>query len=262
MLRNTVPCTARYLSLLLCLFLTACFGPRINNKVQPSKSYLDFHLATKADINMSVNLTNLIVKNSQNSWAKDANWDEYIFHIYNLSTKEISIESISVIDALEHENFPQFTRRALNKATRMNKKRFKKSGAKIKVGNGSTRMLAQSIGGTLVGAGIGAGVASGGSLAISAGTLTTAGGAVIVALPLAAIGGVLKIVNNNRINNRIKTRQNILPEKLLANSEHNFNILFPATPSPRSIKVVYTLKNETHTIVLDLKENFESLHLK
>lgn len=238
--------------------LSSCYGPRLNKKHEESISNNNV-LAVVSDINLKIKLDELMVRNTQGSWAKDANWDEYKFIIDNLSNQNITIENITVIDGLNREVFPESNRRALNKQTRLMKNRFKKAGIKIKLGKGSTNIVTTSVTGVVLGTGLGAGVASGGSVAVSAGTLTTAGGAVVVAVPAIAIGGIIKIVNNSKVNNRIQDRQTLLP--LQMNDRLNLlDIFYPATPSPTQINVTYLIDEQKHSLNLMLPENFKALH--
>ncbi len=179
------------------MVLSSCIGPRLNKQNNQSKNEFVRILSSNEDDNIKVDLVDLLVKNSPNSWAKGAKWDEYIFNISNFTEKNITIESIKILDSLNYFSKIATSRSKLIKGSKLAKKRFKKEGIKVKIGNGTGKLIAAQIGGYIVGAGIGAGIASGGSVAVSAGTLTTAGGAVFVAVPVAIISGVIKIVNNN-----------------------------------------------------------------
>ena len=112
------------------VFLTSCYGPRLNKKHEESKIG-NQSLAANIDSNLSINLERLIERNSKDSWAKDANWDEYIFSIENLNNQEITIQNISITDGLNIKVSPEVTRRLLNKKTRRTKNRFNKQGIKI-----------------------------------------------------------------------------------------------------------------------------------
>ena len=141
------------------------------------------------------------------------------------------------------------------------KNRFNKAGIKVELGKGSTKMLSGSLTSIAVGAGLGAGIASGGSVAFSAGTLTTAGGAVVVAVPAVAIGGIIKVVNNSKVNNKIQERQNLLPQALVKGS-NILNIFYPAIPSPSLITIKYLFSSKEHQLKIVLSEKFKGLHYK
>ena len=242
------------------LFLSSCYGPRLNKKHEETKTG-NQSLAKIYNENLALNFEKLIVRNSQDSWAKDANWDEYLFVIDNINNQNITIENITVTDGLSRDVSPEITRRALNKNTRKTKKRYNKAGLKLKLGKGSTGIVATSITGVALGTGLAAGAASGGSLAVSAGTLTTAGGAVVVAVPAIAIGGIIKIVNNSKINNRIQERQTKLPLKL-TDGLNSLDIFYPAIPSPSQVNINYKINNQEQTLKLSLPNSFKELHYK
>jgi len=242
------------------VFLTSCYGPRLNKKHEES-NIDNQSLAANFDSNISITLQKLIVRNSKDSWAKDANWDEYIFSIDNLNSQEITIHKISITDGLNIEVLPEVTRRSLNKKTRKTKNRFNKQGIKIVLGKGSTGIATASVTSVALGTGLAAGAASSGSIAVSAGTLTTAGGAVVVAVPAIAIGGIIKVVNNSKINNKIQERQTILPFKL-SDGINSLDIFYPAIPSPKIVTITYLINDQEHRLNLTLPESFKGLHYK
>jgi len=249
--------------LFICSFLVSCFGPRLNKRFNDQEFSKEFSLFTGGeDENIKIELNYLLVRNSHGSWAKDAKWDEYIFSAINKSNKFIEITKITVFDSLEYETLPKTTRKELLKATKLMKKRYRKAGIKIKLGNGSTRMLAESIGGTLVGAGIGASIASGGGITVSAATFTTAGGAVLVAAPAILIGGIVKAMNNGKINKEIQRRQSSFPVPISKKSSSVIDVFYSAIPSPRGIKIEYLVNNEARSLEVPLGNNFEGLHYK
>lgn len=254
--------TKTSLIIMLCLVLNACFGPRLNkNNLQTGHDVIPT-IATTQDDAIKVDLQFLLVRNSPRSWAKDAKWDEYMFLISNLSDDEVKIEDISIVDSLGVALQPNITRKMLNKATKKTKRRFKKAGIKIKLGNGSTHMLTKSISGTVVGAGIGAGIASGGGVTMTAGTLTTAGGAVFIAVPATLVGGIVKVVNNSKVNNKIKERQTLLPKIIGGHTFQLFDIFYSAVPSPQNIIISYSIKDQQHKLELLMPDSFEGLHYK
>ncbi|VAW16167.1 hypothetical protein MNBD_BACTEROID05-1216, partial [hydrothermal vent metagenome] len=193
------------------LLVSSCVGPRVNKRNVNQDSTVFPTISQSNDERIEVTLNKIFVKNSLGSWAKDAKWDEYIFQIENLTNSDIKIKNIMVYDALDNNTSPLTTRKHLNAATSTTKSKFKKHGIKIKWGAGSTKILADSIVATVVGSGVAAGVAGAGAISTSAGTLTAAGGAIVVAVPAIAIGGILKLVNNSKISKQIKKRQTNLP---------------------------------------------------
>lgn len=264
-MRNTI--TSKHSSLLciivVCMLLTSCFGPRLNKKnLWTDKSDTNVVLSQVNNNFINISLNKLLIRNSAGSWAKDAKWDEYIFSVENINNKPIFIHSINIIGALNEKHEPKYTRKTLNRATQLTKNQYRRAGIKIKLGEGSTGALAGSL--TVAALGTGIGAASASSVATTAGTLTTAGGAVIVAVPLVTIGGIVKIVNNTKINNRIIKRQSQLPLSLAADQKQSIDLFYSAVPGAKQVEFIYTLDDEVgqHTLIMFLGEEFSRLHYK
>jgi len=244
------------------LLVSACVGPRINKKNVNLDSTVFPTIAQSSDGRVKVTLNKILVKNSPGSWAKDAKWDEYIFHIENLTDTEIKIKNIMIYDALNDNTSPLTTRKHLNQATSLTKSKFKKSGIKIKWGAGSTNILAESITATAIGSGVAAGVAGTGAVTTGAGTLTAAGGAVFIAVPAIAIGGIMKLVNNSKISKQIKKRQTSLPYIIYGKQTPIIDLFYSGIPGPQKIKVIYTFANKDYNLIFKFGENLNTLHFK
>lgn len=238
------------------LTLLGCGGPRINNKPQqlenqgPLKSLVDQHI--------ELVLNNLLVRNTPGSWAKDANWDEYIFSLKTTeSVDAVILQSAYIEDIMGDEHFSQNTRKTLNQSTKALKKKYKKAGYKVKIGAGSTH--ASAVGISLA---LGSGVTAGAVTATgSIGTLTSVGVGVAVAVPALVISGVTKLVYNTRVNNRIQERQTLLP-MTITNDEQVVDLMFPAVPLPQKLVVSYLYDEVPHRLEIDLTEVTTGLHIK
>ena len=244
------------------VLLTACYGPRINKKNIKTKSTTFPIITTASDQKIKVSLNKIFVRNLPGSWARDAKWDEYIFHIENLGNSAIEIDKIMVKGGLNEKHKPLTTRKKLNSATKTTIKDYKNAGFKIKLGEGSTKALLGSLTGTVISTGIGAGIASTGGLSIGAGTLTTAGGAVIIAVPVLAIGSIVKLVNNRKVSKQIKKRQTSLPLSVSSSDTSLVDLFYSAVPGPQSIEVWYSDTEGSHLLKLDLGDTFKALHYK
>lgn len=248
--------TKTCLWLLLVMVLTACGGPRINNK--PRELIDHGPMLVTADPHLRVQLDQLLFRNSPGSWAKDANWDEYLITAEaNGSSADVVIERVSIRDLMGEIHDPETTRKALNKATKAVKKKYQQAGHKIKLGAGSTH--ATAVGLSMA---IGGGATAGAVTATGAiGNLTSVGVGVAVAVPALMIAGVTKVVYNTRVNNRIQERQTLLP--LAVNSPgQQLDVLFPAIPVPQALVIEYLNQGVPHTLELDLTKITSDLHLK
>ena len=264
-MRNTI--TSKHSSLLciivVCMLLTSCYGPRVNNQViWSAKADTSVVLSQVNDNFMNISLNKLLIRNSAESWAKDASWDEYIFSVENINNKPFFIHSINIIGALNEKHEPQYSRRSLNRATRLTIAQYRRAGIKIKLGEGSTGALEGVVAGGVVLTGTGAYIASTGAVTSTAGTLTTAGGAVVVAVPVVTIAAIVKVVNNSKINNRIIQRQSQLPLSLAADQKQSIDLFYSAVPGAKQVEFIYTLDGEEgqHTLIMFLGEEFSRLH--
>ncbi len=248
--------------MLLSLLLSACFGPRLNRKNLNNETDPQFIVAQSSNQHIKVTVNALLFRNHPSSWAKDAKWDEYIFTVDNLSDLPITIDNVYIFGALDERHSPQTNRIQLLGATRATKKRYKNAGNKIKLGAGSTKALMGSITGTALGVGLGAGIAGSTAVSTSAGTLTAAGGAVVVAVPLIAIGGITKLVINKKVSNQIKNRQTTMPITVDMQQNQLIDLFYSAVPGPQRIEIKYQLGNNAHQLNIDLSEQLSQLHFK
>lgn len=241
------------LSYFFIFLLVSCGGPRINRKAEPLVNHGP--MLTVEDTHLNFSLDRLMFRNSHGSWAKDANWDEYLMTLQ--TSNDIIIESVMIEDIMGEWHEPQTTRKALNKSTKQVKKKYKKAGYKIKLGSGSTH--ATAVGLSMA---VGSGVTAGAVTATGAvGNLTSVGVGAAVAVPALVIAGVTKVVYNTRVNNRIQQRQTLLP-LTVSDETTALDILFPAIPLPQKLKVNYQFEGISHQISLDLNLVTSDLHIK
>ena len=252
---HTIRLSAVLVSILL---LAACGGARVSKKWEQSQHERPILELQAQTASIVANLDWIVFRNGPGSWAKDAFWDEYIVSVTNVSDQPITIESLSVIDSTDTAIVPHHSRKALKKAYKVVKKRNKKAGLQIKLGEGST----DATGNSIVATALVAGGAGSGSVAAAGGTLTAAGGAIVVAVPAIAIGSVMKIVNNTKVNNRISEKTTVLPLILEPSQQEELNIFFPAVPSPQYLLIKFTTVSNQESIQIDLQEAFSGLHIK
>ena len=238
------------------IVLLGCGGPRINTKPQELSDH--GAMTVLADPHMEISLNHILYRNSPGSWAKDANWDEYILSVKSREfPNDITIVGIYIEDLMGVRHANETTRKELNQSTRAIKKKYKKAGYKIKIGAGSTHA---SVAGVSVA--IGSGVAAGAVTATgSIGTLTSVGVGAAVAVPALVISGVTKLVYNARVSKRIQERQTALPTKVNSGPKY-IDLLFPAVPLPQKLIISYTHQTVPHQMELDLTQVTKGLHIK
>ena len=224
---------------------------------EPEPLVVTQSLATASDQRLAATLDWIIVRDGPGTWAKNVDWDEYLIRVQNLSDESIRVTNIIVLDSLDTQIEPREDRKQLVKGTKETKRRYKGEGLKVKAGAGVGTMLAA---GAAAGAVTVAIVAAAGPLAIGGGAAAAATGGLIL-VPVFAVGGVMRGVNNSRVNKQIESRQTLLPIELLREEERSLGIFFPLTPSPRQIEFTYVDSRGDHTLIVDTQAALEGLHL-
>ncbi len=143
------------LAVLVCMAcgLTGCGGTKILKEQEPL--VLTEPLVAGSDRRAAVSLDWVIVRGGPGTWAKNADWDEYLLRVENTSDEPITFTSIVVYDSTSFMQEVQGNRKTLVKASRKTAKRYKGQDIKIKAGVGGATMVA--VGGLGVSAVMGAG---------------------------------------------------------------------------------------------------------
>ncbi len=239
--------------LLLLLGLSACGGTKMLK--DPEALVVPQALAAASDQNLSATLDWVIFRDGPGTWARNVDWDEYLIRVYNSGDDSIQLTDIIVIDSLGTSAEVGISRKKLVKASKKTKKRYKGQGLEVKAGvRAGTLLAAGAI--TIAAAGSVAGAAIYGSSALAAGALTG-----ILLAPALAVGGIVRGVNNSKVNNQIESRQTLLPITLQQEEERNLDIFFPLSPSPRQVQLTYTDSQGEHTLIIDTHVALEGLHL-
>ena len=212
-------------------------------------------LVTGSNEQLSVTLDWVIYRGGPGTWAKNVDWDEYLIRVENLGDEDIQVKSIYVMDMLDTLIAPRTTRGALVKDAKATKKRFDDYGLEVKAGASPAAILAAGAVTAVTVAGAGAAVVYG-STAVAAGVATG-----VVLVPVLAIGGVMRGVNNSKVNNQIEARQTLLPADLATGEEKHLDIFYPLAPSPKHIEVTYADEQGDHRMIIDVSNPLDGLHL-
>jgi len=141
----------------------------------------------------------------------------------------------------------------LVKGTKEAKRRYKGEGLKVKAGAGAGVLVVASAASW--------GVA--GAAAFSSGALVPAAGVgALVLVPVLAVGGVMRGVNNSKVNNQIEMRQTVFPLEVPANGEQSLDVFFPLAPSPRTVEITYSDANGEQFLLIDTDTALEGLHIE
>ena len=184
------------------LTLTGCGGTKILK--EPEALAITQALASASDDALSVTLDWVIFRDGPGTWAKNVDWDEYMISIQNLDNESLQITDITVVDSLGTQIGPRESRKKLVKGTKETKRRYKGEGLKVKAGLS---------GGVLVGTGVvvAAGTSGIGAAAAAGGGAAAGAAGVVLLVPVLAVGGIIRGVNNSKVNNQIESRQTTLP---------------------------------------------------
>ncbi len=238
--------------LLLLLGLAACGGTKVLKEPEPM--VVAQPLATASDENLSVTLDWVIFRDGPGTWAKNVDWDEYLIRIQNLSGDSLQITSIAVVDSLGTQIQPRDNRKDLVKGTKKTKRRYKGEGLKVKAG-----LSGAALAGT--GLVIAAGSSGLGAAAMAGGGAAAGAAGVVLLVPALAVGGIVRGVNNSKVNKQIESRQTLLPITLQKDEEKTLDIFFPLSPSPRQVQLSYVDSGGEHTLIIDTQAALEGLHL-
>ena len=262
MVRNAHAALLTGLLFLLSLSLTGCGGTKVLKDPEPL--VLTESLASAKDENLQATLEWVIVRDGPGTWARNADWDEYLLTISNESTEPLRVTGLTVVDMQEIDVVPGTNRKELVKATKKALKRYKGSGVEVKAGRGTGTMIAAGVGATVVGVGVGAAAAMGSALGAGAGVGTAgavAGGLLLIG-PALAVGGVVRGMNNSAVSDEIEERQTLLPLTVEPGTQTQADVFFPISPSPQRVVLTYSDSSGEHRLVIDTSEVLKGLHIQ
>ncbi len=246
--------------ILTCFGVASCGGTKLLKEPIPIDTTQV--LTTLESEQIVVNLDWVIVRDGPGSWARNADWDEYLLRVENISERQIDVTEVVVLDSLGARLEPRFERKQLVKGSKETARRYKKQGITVKAGASAGTMLVAGAAVTAVGVGgaqaaaigsiMGGGSASGGLLAASG---------LIVLGPALAVGGIVRGVNNSKVNTQIEVRQSRLPLTLAAGETLLVRVFFPIAPSPQQIEIAYIDDVGEYIAVVDTAKALEGLHL-
>jgi hypothetical protein len=262
-MKNSSISTGIVITLLLgASVLAGCGGTKVLK--DPVAMQVTQPLAEVADQRVAAKLNWVIVRGGPGTWAKNADWDEYLVTIENRSDGTAQVTQLVVVDSLGARNEPQLERKQLVKNSKANARRYKESGIKVKAGVGSGTMMLAGAAVTVVGVGAASAVAATSALsgAAAAGTAGAAAGGLLLLGPALAVGGIVRGVNNSKVNSQIEVRQTLLPHELAAGEKLELDVFFPLAPSPRLLEITYSDATGEHVLVIDTSAALDGLHIE
>lgn len=242
----------------LALALVGCGGgTRVLKDAEPLT--LVGSLASSADQQLEVTLDWVIVRDGPGTWARNADWDEYLLRIRNRSDESVRVTGIAIYDSLSFRQETTNSRKRLVDASRATTKRYDAEGLTVKAGIG---------GGTLMAAGVAAGTfgVAAGVTALTTASYGTAAGAAgaatagLLAAPVLIVGGFVRAAKARGVEREIVARQTDLPVDMPAGAERAFDAFFPLAPSPGMIEVNYVGSSGPRQLILDTSVVLQGLH--
>jgi len=245
------------------LLLEGCVGTKVLDEptLLPDRN----PLAVAADRAAMTTLDWVIVRDGPGTWAKNADWDQYLLRLENRSTTDLRITEVYVLDSMGTKVFPGRDRKGLIAGSKQVADRYQDADIKVKAGSGTAVMAATVMGTTLVGGSVvGAGLAFS-SFASLIGMSTSFGAAVTTAGAGIVLVGPAMVIKNRRnqrkVDARIQDIRSPMPFPVEAGMVKQVALFFPITPSPRYVVISYTQEESIQTLRLETGESLAGLHL-
>jgi hypothetical protein len=241
--------------LVLCCLLNAC---AVKSRLLPEPlptEVSELGWAASAPAGLTLEIHQLILRNSGGSWIRDANWDEYILTAKNDSQMPIVIEHFELYSDMLHAPAQNsISREQLESQTSTTLRTLKDVGVIAGAGLvpvGLTVAIVGTGGAFVTGAAAGAAVAS------------------IIMVPVALVAGTVYVVKRHRRTNEDKVlidhalieRGFSTPIEIASGAELKKSAFFPITPAPTRLAVQYAAGGVSHELSLDLPA-LAGLHLK
>jgi hypothetical protein len=244
----------------VCLLLPGCGGTKVLKNPPPmpeaTTTATQPPLANGGDDKLEVRLNWVIVRDGPGTWARNADWDEYLLVAHNSSGAALRITGVSVYDSLGNRVAAEDDRKRLVEASRKTSRLYKDNGVEVMQGAAPGTMLLAGA------AGYGIGAAVGSTAVVASSALAVGALAALALAPVLVVGGVVKAGNNHEVAKEIQRRHTDLPVDIDAGNQVALDLFFPLAPSPRRVEVTYLDAQSEHTIVVDTRESLEGLHIR
>lgn len=252
---NVSPVQGIVFSVFVMIALPGCGGTKVLK--DPPPLVLAEPLASNADQRLEASLDWVVVRDGPGTWARNADWDEYLLRVNNLSGERLRLTGIAVYDSLDFRQETIGDRKQLVKASRATTKRYKNEGLTVKAGMSGGALIGSGAVALTSGTAIGAAALGGSTAAAGAAGAAVAG---IFVAPVLMTGGIVRSANTRRVAKEIMLRQVDLPVDVAPGAAHEFSAFFPLMPSPRMIELRYVDLSGEHQLILDTRVLLHGLH--
>ena len=212
-------------------------------------------LAVAGDSQIEASLDWVIVRDGPGTWARNADWDEYLITVRNLTDKNVRIMSVDVVDLMNVRIATTSDRNELVKESKEVAKRYEDYDLDVKAGAGAGSMLGTGL--------VTAAAVPSVAMAAAFGSTAAAAAAVtsIVAAPVLITGGVIRGVNNEKVSREIESRGSELPLLIRSGESIQAVVFFPFAPSPQQVEIAYRVAIKDELLAIDTRESLSGLHL-
>jgi len=249
------------LAVCLATALSGCGGTKLL-KEQKSMEVTTSIATTNSD-ELFGSLDWVIVRDGPGTWAKNADWDEYLVTIVNETDTEVHISGVTVVDLLGNRLEPESQRKSLVKGTKRTAKRYKDEHIEVKAGVGTGTLIAAGAAVGVVGTAVAVGAAQAAVLtgASTAGGAAAAAGGVVLLAPVLVVGGIVRGVNNSKVGKRIESRHTAMPAAVEADGIRQLDLFFPLAPSPQRVEIAYVSASGEGVLIIETTQALNGLHL-
>lgn len=244
--------------------LAACGGgtKMVKNAKPPP---IQHPLAVANDQRLAASVDWVIVRDGPGTWAKNADWDEYLISVANSSAEPLRITNVAVFDSLGNRHEPNWDRKQLVKGSKTTEHRYRGAGVKVRAGTGSGTLMAAGAAAGVVGVGAATAGMTGAALgggAAGVGGAAAAASVLFLAAPALAIFGAVRAVNNSKVDNEIERRHTGMPVAVPGGQTVLLDIFFPLAPSPTRVQIDYADSQGLHQLDIDTSVAMTGLHLE
>lgn len=250
--------------LLVCVagFLSGCSGSKLIKNPVPLETAKS--LEQVSDQRITASLQWVIVRDGPGTWAKNANWDEYLLSVHNQTGEDIQVTTALLMDSMGFQHRNDFNQRRLANASRESIKRYKDVDISYTAGKAEGALLiAAGVGaGFLINAAVDATIEAALTNSVTtASSIGIAAGMVLVVAPILIVAGITQGINNHEVSAEMDARHTALPVTVAPNATLKMNLFFPIVPSPQRIDIGYSGAFGERVISLDTTEVLDGLHI-
>jgi len=243
------------------VLLTGCGGTKL--LTEPLPIDVTSPLVAVNNDSIRVSLLGIIVRDGPGTWARNADWDEYLLTIANLTDSAIEIKEVNLTDLLGVVLMTNSDRRELVRLSRDMVNRYEDSDLEITSGIGAGTVL--TAGGAIIAVGTAAAVsvapaaALGGAASVGLAPAMLAGA--VLLSPVFAVAGLKRMSNVSKVSRVIEERSTDFPLMINSKEEVLIDLFYPLAPSPLQLEINYGDSSGDRNYILNTETVLSGLHI-